>query len=149
MRPGTPPTDGELLTRRYFEELFNRQHLQACDEIVAPLYTEHATAPFGGPEPGLVGPEATRETVRWLLDQFPDLHFTVEAVVVSGDLIAALVLGEGTNLGPIGPIPATGKRFSSRATHWFRTEGNRLAEHWATRDDLTTMLQLGLVVRPV
>ncbi len=138
------------LVRRYFEEIFNRQDLEVCDEILADDYLEHAPAPFSQDEPGPVhGGRATRETARWLLAQFPDLRFTVEAVIADGDIVAVRLFGTGTNLGPIGPIPATGRRFSSRSSHWFRVGDGRLTEHWATRDDLTAMLQLGLVVPPI
>jgi predicted ester cyclase len=59
---------------------------------------------------------------EWLLAQFPDIHMTIEAIVSES-------------------------RFSARQTHWFRVADGKLAEHWATRDDLTAMIQLG-VVRP-
>jgi hypothetical protein len=45
-------------------------------------------------------------------------------------------------------VPPTGRRFAAHQTHWFRAAGGRLAEHWATRDDLTAMLQLGVIRRP-
>jgi len=138
------------LVRRHFEELFNRKSLDACDDLMAEDYVEHAVAPFGQSEPGRVnGPQHMRGVVAWLLGQFPDLKFTVEAMVAEGDVVAARLLGEGTNLGPItgGPvtIPPTGKRFASRSSHWFRIDDGKLAEQWATRDDLTAMLQMGLV----
>ncbi len=144
--PGATTQANEALVRRYFAELFDQQHPEVCDELLAREYHEHAAAPFEDVEPGVVdGPAAARETVRWLLAQFPDLHFTVEAVVATDELVAVRVLGEGTNLGSIGPFPATGRRFSARSSHWFRVTGGRLAEHWATRDDLTAMRQLGLI----
>jgi predicted ester cyclase len=137
------------LVRRHFEELFNRGNLAAADELVARDYVEHAVAPFGRDEPGQVdGPEAMRRTVEWLRAQFPDVRMTIEEIVAEGDTVAARVLSEGTNLGPLnGVVPPTGRRFTARQSHWFRVAGGKLAEHWATRDDLTTMLQLG-VVRP-
>jgi predicted ester cyclase len=74
---------------------------------------------------------------------------TVEAIVAEGDTVAVRVLSEGTNLGPLnGVVPATGKRFSARQSHWFRVEDGKLAEHWATREDLSAMLQLGVVQPP-
>jgi predicted ester cyclase len=138
------------LVRRHFEELWNRQNLAVADELMARDYLEHAVAPFGQTEPGRVnGPMAMRQTAQWLLAQFPDLQMTIEAMVAEGDTVAVRVLSEGTNLGPVnGVVPPTGKRFAARQTHWFRVENGRLAEHWATREDLVAMLQLGLVQPP-
>jgi len=90
-----------------------------------------------------------RETAQWLLAQCPDLHMTVEAIVAEGDTVAVRILSEGTNLGPLnGVMPPKGKRFSARQSHWFRVEDGKLAEHWATREDLPAMLQLGVLQPP-
>ena len=73
------------LVRRHFEEIFNQQNLAVCDEIMAEDYVEHAAAPFAQTAPGRVnGPQAIRETVEWLLAQFPDLHMTIEAMIAEG-----------------------------------------------------------------
>jgi predicted ester cyclase len=138
------------LVRRHFEEFFSRRNLAVAEELLAEDYLEHAVAPFGQAEPGLVdGPVAMRETAEWLLAQFPDLHMRIEAMVAEGDTVAVRVFAEGTNLGPLnGVVPPTGKRFAARQGHWFRIEGGRLAEHWATREDLVAMLQLGVVQPP-
>ena len=138
------------LVRRHFEEIWNRKDLAAADELMARDYLEHALAPFGQAEPGRVsGPAATRQTAQWLLAQFPYLQMTIEAMVAEGDTVAARVLSEGTNLGPLnGVMPPTGKRFAARQSHWFRVENGKLAEHWATREDLVAMLQLGVVQPP-
>jgi predicted ester cyclase len=138
------------LVRRHFEELFNRKNLAVAEELLAKDYLEHAVAPFGQAEPGRVdGPAAMRQTAEWLLAQFPDLHMRIEAMVAEGDTVAVRVLSEGTNLGPLnGVVPPTGKRFAARQSHWFRVDGGRLAEHWATREDLVAMLQLGVVQPP-
>jgi predicted ester cyclase len=138
------------LVRRHFEELWNRRDLAVADMLMAAQYQEHAVAPFGQAEPGKVdGPAATRQTVTWLLDQFPDLHMTIEAILAEGDMVAVRILSEGTNLGPLnGVMPPTGKRFAARQSHWFRVADGKLAEHWATREDLPAMLQLGVVQPP-
>ena len=73
---------------------------------------------------------------------------TVESLVAEGDLVAARVLSQGTDRGRLGGFaPATNTRFVAEQSHWYRVAGGRLCEHWATRDDLSTMLQLG-VIRP-
>ena len=113
------------LVRRHFEETFNRRNLAVCGEIMAEEFVEHAAAPFAQSAPGRVnGPQAMRQTAEWLLAQFPDLHMTVEAMA------------------------PTGKGFSAHQSHWFRVEDGKLVEHWATREDLPTMLQLGIIQPP-
>jgi len=138
------------LVRRHFEEIWNERNLAACDEIMAVDYVEHAIAPFAQAEPGAVnGSEHMRGVVEWLLAQFPDLQMTIEAIVADGDTVAVRVLSEGTNLGKLnGVMPPTGKRSAARQSHWYRVESGKLVEHWATRDDLSAMLQLGLVPPP-
>ena len=90
-----------------------------------------------------------RETAIWLRNQFPDIRMTADATVSNGDVIATLVTTTGTNLGPLnGRMPPTGRHFEARQSHWFRVRQGRLAEHWATRDDLSTMLQLGVITAP-
>jgi len=90
-----------------------------------------------------------RGTAEWLLAQFPDLHMTIEATIAEGDTVAVRILSEGTNLGSInGVVPPTGKRFSARQSHWFRVADDKLVEHWATREDLPAMVQLGIIQPP-
>jgi predicted ester cyclase len=117
---------------------------------MAEEYLEHAPAPFSESAPGRVnGPQAMRKTAEWLLAQFPDLHMKIEAMITEGDTVAVRVLSEGTNLGPLnGVVPPTGKRFSARQSHWYRVRDGKLAEHWATREDLAAMLQLGVIQPP-
>ena len=138
------------LVRRHFEEIWNRKDLAVAGAMMAEDYLEHAVAPFGQAEPGQVnGPAAMRQTAEWLLAQYPDLHMTLEGIVAEGDIAAVRILSEGTNLGSLnGVVPPTGKRFAARQSHWFRIQDGKLAEHWATREDLVAMLQLGVVQAP-
>jgi len=98
---------------------------------------------------GLTGPGAMRASAEWLLAQFPDMHMTVEAMVAEGDTVAVRILSEGTSLGPLnGVVLPMGKHFTARQSHWYRVADGKLAEHWATREDLPTMLQLGVIQPP-
>lgn len=138
------------LVRRHFEQIWNQRDLGACEELMAKDFVEHAAAPFADTAPGEVdGPQAMRGTVEWLVSQFPDLHMTIEALVADGDVVVARIASEGTNTGKLnGFLPPSGKRFRAQQSHWFRVQDGKLAEHWATRDDLASMLQLGVVTPP-
>jgi predicted ester cyclase len=142
--------EAKELARRHFEQIWNQRNLEACEEIMAEEFFENAAAPFSQSAPGMVnGPQAMRRTVEWLLAQFPDLRMTIEAIVAEGDTVAVRVLSEGTNLGVLNEgVPPTGERFSARQSHWFRVADGKLVEHWATRDDLSAMVQLGIVRPP-
>lgn len=137
------------LVRRWLA-LFSDVDGMDADQIAADDYIEHALAPFGSLEPGLVdGPAHLRAAAAWLTAQFPDIEMTVESIIGEGDMVALRVATRGTNLGPLnGVIPPTGRTFSARQSHWFRIRDERLAEHWATREDLVAMLQLGVVAGP-
>jgi predicted ester cyclase len=142
--------DGKVLVTRLFGEVFTSENLAAADEIMAEEYVEHAVAPLGREEPGRVhGPSHARETVGWLTAQFPDLEMSIESLVADGDMVAARVRPAGTNLGRFGGFaPPTNKRFVAEQSHWYRVADGKLCEHWATRDDLSTMLQLGVIQPP-
>jgi len=138
------------LVRLWVEEIFNANRVELAGDVVAAEFVEHALAPFGQEAPGLVdGPAHTRATVDFLRAQFPDVRMTIEAMAAEQDVVSIRVLATGTNLGPLnGMIPPTGRSFSVQQSHWFRVADGRIAEHWATRDDLSTMLQLGVIPRP-
>jgi len=143
-------TKAEDLVRRLFEEAFDRREYDVLPQLVAERYLEHALAPFGASEPGEVaGPDHMRGVIAWLVAQYPDLRMFVEMTAATGDLVVARVRSEGTNLGPLnGVMPPTGRSFSAHQTHWYRICDGRLCEHWADRDDLGTLLQLGVIPRP-
>jgi predicted ester cyclase len=143
-------TQNTEAVRRWVEEMWNERDRNMCHVLMAPGFVEHALAPFSEAEPGEKdGPCAMRETMDWLLGQFPDPTMTIEATVAQDDLVAVRVCTQGTNLGRLnGILPASGRHFTARPTHWSRLHEGRITEHWATRDDLTSMLQLGVVRRP-
>jgi predicted ester cyclase len=136
--------------RRWVGEMWNGRQYALCSELIAPRFVEHAHAPFSEHEPGEVdGPETMRASMEWLLRQFPDLTMEIAALVEQGDLVAVRVVSSGTDLGGLnGRLPASGRRFRAEQTHWFRITDGQIAEHWANRDDLTSMLQLGVVTKP-
>lgn len=150
----TVPTQRHAALIRDWVAMFSLRDRGAAErlaaETAAEAYVEHAVAPFGRVAPGPVhGPTHLVEAAAWLLAQFPDLAMSVEALVVDGDLAAALVRSRGTNLGAVnGTIPPTGRTFEALQSHWFRVRDGRIAEHWATRDDLGVMLDLGLIATP-
>ena len=54
----------------------------------------------------------------------------------------------GRHVGAAGPLagpPVTNREFAVQHIHIFRVSDGRIAEHWACRDDLGQLGQLGLL----
>ena len=143
-------TAAEEMAHRLFHDVFNQRDLAICDDLFAPAFVEHAMAPFGTDASGRVdGPSHMRSVVNSLVDQFPDIRMNIEDVVANDTTVAVRVRSTGTNLGNLnGFIPPTGKSFNAEQSHWYRVENGRFVEHWAVRDDLTSMIQLGALPGP-
>ncbi len=69
--------------------------------------------------------------------------YDVVQMVAEGDLVAALTVWRGTHAAPWLGVSATGRPFATPQAHTFRIAGGRLAEHWAVRDDLSFLQQVG------
>ena len=102
--------------------------------------------------------DLVKDMIRQIADQtmggmskivkaFPDATWSCEEVLSEGDRVVCRVNMRGTNSGPLEflrfPLPATGRKVESEAIHIFRVTGGKIAEHWAGRDDIGMMRQLG------
>ncbi len=82
----------------------------------------------------------------WLASNFttfPDFHEEVEWLVGEGDFVAWRSRVAGTQSGPLGPFPASGKRMDLVIMGMHRFEGSLVAETWTSWDNLAVLTQLG------
>ena len=126
--------------RRWVEAL-NHGDVAVADETFTPDSVIHIT---GSPEPNL-SVEGFKQMVAGLLAAFPDLHFTIEDQIVSGDKVGTRWIAEGTHTGPLGEIPPTGRRVHVDGLILDRVENGRVAERWEQWDQMAMMRQLGLL----
>jgi predicted ester cyclase len=103
------------------------------------------------------GEKVGRSGIKMVLDDiirtFPDAKLEIQSLVVDGDMAVVRTLFTGTHRG-VGQLPVnggmligvepTGKSFAVNHIHWFRLRDRRIVAHWATRDDVEMMRQLGL-----
>jgi steroid delta-isomerase-like uncharacterized protein len=128
----------KAVVRRYIEECWNRHNIDATDELVSPDYLNHAASV----EYQRAG---AKYSLNWLFSVFPDHRFDIEDTVADGDTVAVRGTCSGTHEGDLWGIPPTGERFAAQQAHWFRVVDGKVAEHWAVRDDLGMMRQLGVM----
>jgi predicted ester cyclase len=136
-KAGTRAEENKALVLRYVEEVWNEHDLDAIDELVSPGYVNHAASTDEYRRGG------ARRTWEWLLSVFPDHHFEVEDAAADGRTVAVRGTMVGSHEGELMSIAPTGKRVAAQQSHWFRVEEGKLSEHWAVRDDLGMLQQLG------
>ena len=136
---GTAAEANKAVVLRYVEEVWNRHDLDAIDVLVSPDYVNHAATTDEYRHGG------ARHIWVWLLSVFPDHRFDVEHTATDGETVAVLGTCTGTHEGELMGIAPTGKRFAAAQSHWFRVVEGKVAEHWAVRDDLGMLQQLGVM----
>ena len=126
---------------RYFAELFNWGRVELVEELLAPDYVNHSPGSLDLPR----GREGVRLVVQALRTAFPDLHYTIDGLVVGADAVAVRATMTGTQRGDLFGLPATGKavRVAQMTFETFR--GDQIVAHHRLTDDLTLMRQLGVL----
>ena len=135
--------ENKVVIRRVTEEVWNEHNPDAADEFVAP---DVVTSPMVREHQH--GIDGYKYLVRRVHAAFPDLHFDIEDIIPGGEKGATRMTLNGTHEGEIRNIPLTGRRFPVEYVHWFRLAVGEAAEHWAARDDLGQMQQLGVISMP-
>jgi len=87
---------------------------------------------------------------------FPDWKMEIIDLTGEGENVVVRCQVSGTHRG-IGRLPMnggmlvgvepTGKRFEVAHIHWYKLKNGRIVDHYATRDDIGMMAQLGLLKR--
>ena len=130
--------DAKLLFVNLMEEVFNRGNFDVADDLVREDFYNHEA-------PDSPRPEGFKASARWLRSAFPDYHAELHELVVDGNLLVGRLMVSGTHLGDFMGMPPTGRVFSVQHMHMYRVEDGKVAEHWACRDDLGQLAQLGLL----
>ncbi|HVJ18187.1 MAG TPA: ester cyclase [Polyangiaceae bacterium] len=133
-------TANKELARRYFS-LLNAKDLDGAAALTADDLKNHAAIPEAQGRSGL------RRILGKVQNAFPDADYRCEDVFADADKVVCRVSMRGTNTGPIEflryPVGATNKRCETETIHIFRVAGGKIVEHWAGRDDVGVMRQLG------
>jgi steroid delta-isomerase-like uncharacterized protein len=123
----------------------NENHLEAFDTLLSPDFVRHCEAT---PEIRVASCEQFKQFYRDTARTFPDQRMTIESMVSEGDRVAFWGKFSGTQEGPMGPFPPTGRRLESDIAGMFRIEGGKIAELWVTWDNLSGLVLLGLFPPP-
>jgi steroid delta-isomerase-like uncharacterized protein len=134
------------LVRKYFDAM-NAHDVDEVASFASDDLLNHAAIPEAQGAAGL------KRIMGKLFKAFPDATWSCEEVMAEGDRVVCRVTMRGTHQGALDflrtPMPATGRKVQGESIHVFRIDGGKLVEHWAGRDDLGMLRQLGYAPQPV
>ncbi len=129
-------------SRRVVEEFGRRVEsgdLQAFDDLVAPDFVNHAAGPQGA--------AGLRATYQHLQHDLGDFTTETHHVLAEDEMVAVHLTLRGRHLASTMPllagVPVTGAEVAWTFLHLFRVVDGRIAEHWACRDDVGLLRQVG------
>ncbi len=140
----TTMEENKLLVHRFGEAMNNRQ-FDLLDAIVAPDFVRHCEAT---PQVDVRSLEAFKGFLRQDSAVFPDSVQTPRHVVAEGDFVALWATYEGTQKGPMGPFPASGRRMRLEFGAFLRVLNGKISEMWVTWDNMAALAQLGHLPPP-
>ncbi len=118
--------------------LINEKDYATIDQMYASSYIRHdATAPQ------VSNREGYKQYVMALCSIFPDLHFTIEDLLVDGEKVICRFTTAGTHSRPWRSIPATGKQVTTSGIAISRVVDNEVVEDWFINDIFGMAEQLG------
>jgi predicted ester cyclase len=104
---------------------------EAVFSFFAPEFTSHVTARVNA---DAVGTDIRGEELRWwtqVRSAFPDMDFTVDLLIESGDLVVSNWTVRGTHTGtPFYDVAASGSPVEINGTAILRIRGGKIVEHW-------------------
>jgi steroid delta-isomerase-like uncharacterized protein len=127
---------------RRFIEISNATEWDRLNEIVVPDFQRHSTATAGPPVRSLEAFVALQES---FLATFPDQRVRLDNIIAEGDYVAIRAAYLGTQSGPMGDLPATGKSVDGPFIAFFRIDSGKIAELWVEWDNVAMLNQLGLL----
>lgn len=131
------------LTDKYLE-LWNEGNVSLCDEIFSAEIVRHTVDIYED----IIGIEAFKEYVTMQRKTFPDFNATLDELIIKGDNIVGRWTVTGTNTGPFGDLPPTGKKVKYSGVNVMRVVDGKIIEEWVYFNQAAILTQLGFTITP-
>ena len=120
---------------------------EAFKSAISPNYTRHCQAM----PPDLQELHGTEEFFAFIeefIKAVPSYTDSLSNMIADGDRVAYVSTMTGTQTGPMGGFPATGKTFTLVNIIMQRLEDGKVVETWVSWDNVAFLSQLGLMPGP-
>lgn len=131
----------EQIVRAYFEEVWNKGNLDLLDSLMGPEYINHTPSVSSGKN----GVAELKPIIAAFRTAFPDLHFSIEDLVVTKTKVVARVKMSGTQRDSLFDLPPTNRMVVVNQINIEEIRDGKLVDHWRVTDELEVMKQLGFL----
>jgi steroid delta-isomerase-like uncharacterized protein len=135
--------ENKAMSRRSFEEAWNKGNLAVIDEVVAANYVGHDPA-----VPNLRGPAGMKQLIMMYRTAFPNIQFTIEDQAAEGDKVVTRWTARGSHQAELMGIAPTNKQATVTGIGIDRFVNGKIEESWSNWDTLGLLQQLGVVPTP-
>ena len=131
----------EKLARQVLDA-FGTGDVEAVAGLVTEDFVDHGAPPWA--------PQGRAGYVQILtfLTRSLKIRYEVHDVVAAGDRVAIRATAHGVHAVDTVGFAPTGKPYAMPTMHFYRAEGDLLAEHWGVRDELSVLWQVGALEPP-
>jgi steroid delta-isomerase-like uncharacterized protein len=138
-------TQGELNTLNdRILQIWNQGNLDLVDQVYAARVVRYDA---GWPHP-IRGLDALKNHFQFYRSAFPDIDMIIQETIMEGDKIVWHWTLTGTNTGPMGEAPATGKEVQLSGISVGRIVDGKIAELGDFSNQASLLLQLGFTFTP-
>lgn len=134
----TTDVENAAVARAWHEDVINKRNPAALREILASTITHHAAGGY----PKVMEADGISAMMSDFLTAFPDLHYTFDQFIAKDNYVVERYTATGTQHGPLGQLPASGRKATWTGINIFRIECGRIAEVWSEVDAITRTQQL-------
>ena len=126
-------------------EAINDRALDRLDELIAPNVVRHSAATIGVTVTSL---DDFKAMLRTDFDAVPDSVMKIDVIFGSEEFAAMRATYSGTQTGPMGPFPASGKKVEIPFVGILRFSDGKITEMWVEWDNVSSLTQLGHLAPP-
>lgn len=119
------------LARLYFEEVVNKRRLELIKDIYSQDFVFHE---MDGKESWHMRDNTLVPHLEYLFKAFPDIHYTIDAILAEGDLVALNTTGRGTHQEEFLGFEATGNKINYKHMFFYRIANGKIVEGWGVVD---------------
>lgn len=136
--PATSEARNEAIARVWHDEVINKRNPAALHDILAPSVIHHAVGGY----PQLLDEGGVTSMMGDFLAAFPDLHYQFDFFIDKDNYVVERYTATGTQTGPLGNLPPTGRTATWTGINIFRVECGKIAEVWSEVDAVSRTQQL-------